>query len=147
MLKRALAVSGVSGKVHYEECGDGHWCPKEYYFKDVELYAAPCKEFIKLAKAIEKYSGKVLGSFDVYYTSVCGKRSSWSDTGNMKYLCYKPKKCQAIIDYIKKNRTSRTHYLSMLTSSFRMVMRLTTSMLSTAKVSGMVIVALSYTSR
>ena len=107
MLKRALADSGVSGKVHYDECGDGYWCSKQYYFKDVELYAAPCKEFIKLAKTIQKYSGKVLDNFDVYYTSVCGKRSAWSDTGRMKYLCYEPEKCQAIIDYIKKNRTSK----------------------------------------
>jgi hypothetical protein len=104
MLKRALADSGVSGKVHYDECGDGYWCPKTYYFKGIRVYGEVCKEFINLNKLLKKYGNKTIEEHSVFYVDVCGKRSSWSDTGRKLFLDYAPKMCARIIDYINHNR-------------------------------------------
>lgn len=107
ILNDAIAISKVRGKVFYDTYGDGYWTPKETRFKRVEIYAKPCKEFISLAKMIEKYAKFTIGETDVFDVRVLGKRSSWSDCGHYDYLCYNDKKCQAIADYIRKSRTSK----------------------------------------
>lgn len=103
----AVAIAGVRAKVLSQTYGDGYWTPKEIRFERVEMYAAPCKEFVKLTKMLEKYANFTLHETDIFEVSVCGKRSSWSDSGRFYYLCYYPNKCNAIIDYIRKNRGSK----------------------------------------
>jgi len=107
MWENAIAISKVRGKVTYDTYGDGYWTPKTYRFKRVEIFAKPCKEFVSLVKLIEKYARITISETDVFDVRVCGKRSSWSDSGRYDYLCYEPKTCQAIIDYIRKSRTSK----------------------------------------
>ena len=107
MWNDAIAIAKVRGKVTYDTYGDGYWTPKTYRFKRVEIFAKPCKEFITLAKMLEKYANKSLGDIDVFSVSVCGKRESWSDSGRYYYLCYEPKKCKAIIDYIRAQKGSK----------------------------------------
>jgi hypothetical protein len=107
MLKNAVAQSKVNAKVFYDECGDGYWCDKEYRFKRVEIFAKPCKEFITLRKYVEKYTHLTIGDLDAYYVDVCGKRSSWSDSGRYYYLCYDAKECKKILDAIKAKKGSK----------------------------------------
>ena len=107
MWEDAIAISKVRGKVTYDTYGDGYWTPKTYRFKRVEIFAKPCKEFISLVKLIEKYAKFSLSETDIFSVSVCGKRSSWNDSGRYYYLCYEPKKCQGIIDYIREQKSSR----------------------------------------
>ena len=59
---------------------------------------------------LEKYANKSLGETEVFYARVCGKRSSWSECGTRKYLCYDAKRCQAIINTIRKCRTSKDSF-------------------------------------
>jgi flavodoxin len=107
MLNDAIAMSNVRCKVFSETYGDGYWTPKETRFKRVEMYAAPCKEFVKLAKMIEKYANYSLHETDIFNVRVCGKRSAWSDSGHYDYLCYNAEKCNAIISYIRENRKGK----------------------------------------
>lgn len=107
ILSAAIAIANVRGKVNYDECGDGYWCPKTYRFKNVELFAKPCKEFVSLYRLLEKCANKSLGETEVFFARVCGKRSSWSESGKRSYLCYDAKQCQEIIDAIRKHRTSK----------------------------------------
>ena len=107
MLKNAVAQSKVNAKVFYDECGDGYWCDKEYRFKRVEIFAKPCREFNALCKYVEKYTRHTIGNLDVYYVDVCGKRSSWSDSGRYYYLCYDAKECKKILDAIKAKKGSK----------------------------------------
>jgi len=106
ILNDALAVSKVRGKVVYDVCGDGYWSPKQTYFRRLEIFAKPCKEFISLVKYIEKYSRFTLGDTDIFYTNVCGKRTSWSD-GKYRYLCYDAERCKAILADMRKYRGSK----------------------------------------
>lgn len=107
ILNDAVALSNVRCKVYSKTYGDGYWTPKEVRFERVEIYAKPCKEFISLYKLLEKYADKSLGETEVFFARVCGKRSSWSESGTRQYLCYDAKQCQNIIDTIRKYRTSR----------------------------------------
>lgn len=107
MINDAIAISGVRAKVFSQTYGDGYWVPKETRFERVEIYAKPCKEFITLAKMIEKYANFSLHETDVFGVSVCGKRSSWSDVGRYNYLCYEPNVCNAIMEYIRANRKGK----------------------------------------
>lgn len=107
MLKNAVEQSKVKAKVFYDECGDGYWCDKEYRFKRVEIFAKPCKEFVSLCKYIEKYTRLTINDLDVYYVDVCGKRSSWSDSGRYYYLCYDVKECKKILDTLRKFKGSK----------------------------------------
>jgi hypothetical protein len=110
ILNDAVALSNVRCKVYNQTYGDGYWTPQETRFERVEIYAKPCKEFITLYKMLEKYANKSLGETEVFYARVCGKRSSWSECGTRKYLCYDAKQCQAIIDTIRKYRTSKDSF-------------------------------------
>ena len=107
MLNNAIATTNVRCKVFSQTYGDGYWTPKETRFERVEIYAAPCKEFVKLAKMIEKYANFSLHETDIFDVRVCGKRSSWSDSGRYDYLCYNADKCNAIADYIRTNRKGK----------------------------------------
>ena len=107
MLNKALEESKVRGQVFADTYGDGYWTPKQTIFRRVEIYAAPCKEFNTLAKLIQKYANKTIGGTDIFYVRVCGKRSSWSDSGSYSYLCYDVIKCQTIIDTIRAKKTSK----------------------------------------
>jgi len=107
LLNKALEQSKVRGKVFFQTYGDGYWVKKETRFERLEIYADSCKEFDKLAKMIQKYANKTIEPTDIFDVSVCGKRSSWSDSRDYTYLCYDADKCNAIIDYIRNNRSSR----------------------------------------
>ena len=107
MLNDAVALSNVRCKVYSQTYGDGFWTPQEVRFERVEIYAKPCKEFTSLYKLLEKYANKSLGETEVFFARVCGKRSSWSESGTRSYLCYDAKQCQNIIDTIRKHRTSK----------------------------------------
>lgn len=104
LAKQALELSGCKGKVLYDECGDGYWISKTYSFNGIKVYGEPCNEFKELNKMLAKYGNKTIGEQDVFHVNVCGKRSSWSDSGHESYLCYMPKVCANIIDYIRHNR-------------------------------------------
>ena len=107
MLNDAVALSNVRCKVYSQTYGDGCWIPQEVRFERLEIYAKPCKEFTNLYKLLEKYANKSLGETEVFFARVCGKRSSWSESGTRQYLCYDAKQCQNIIDTIRKHRTSK----------------------------------------
>ena len=104
LAKAALEQSKCKGEVLYDECGDGYWMPKTYYFKGIRVYGEVCKEFNNLNKLLKKYGNKTIEEHSVFYVDVCGKRSSWSDTGRKLFLDYAPKMCARIIDYINHNR-------------------------------------------
>ena len=106
MLRKVVADNAVRAFVVTEEYSTG-WYSKEVRFKHIEVFAAPCKEFTKLSNMIAKYTNKGIGNYDVFSVSVCGKRSSWSDSGSNNYLCYQPTKCQRIIDYIRSQKSSK----------------------------------------
>jgi len=110
ILNDAIALSNVRCKVYSQTYGDGYWTPKETHFERVEMYAKPCKEFITLYKMLEKYANRTLGETEVFFARVCGKRSSWSESGERQYLCYNAKQCQNIIDTIRKHRTSKDSF-------------------------------------
>jgi hypothetical protein len=107
MLQKAIAEYSVIGRVLYETYGGGYFSDGQTIFRGVEVYGKPCKEFTSLANAINKFCGFCLGNFDVFGVNVCGKRSSWSDSGSNKYLCYNAKLCQKILNDIKEKRTSK----------------------------------------
>lgn len=104
MLNIALRESGVKGNVFYDTYGDGYWEKKQDIFKRLEIFAKPCKEFKELNKVLEKNGTKGIDDLDVFSVRICGKRSSYSDSGEYYYLCHQPKMCLSIIDYIKKNK-------------------------------------------
>lgn len=104
LAKTALEQSKCKGEVLYDVCGDGHWMPKEYRFNGIRVYGEVCKEFNNLNKLLKKYGNKTIEEHSVFYVDVCGKRSSWSDTGRKLFLDYAPKMCARIIDYINHNR-------------------------------------------
>ena len=104
LLKKALELSGVNGKVFYDEYGDGIWTKKQVLFKRLEIFGKPCKEFKELNKILVKNGIKNIGDLDVFSVGICGKRSSYGDSGKYYYLCYQPKMCLSIIDYIKSNK-------------------------------------------
>jgi hypothetical protein len=110
MLNDAVALSNVRCKVYSQTYGDGYWTPQEVRFERLEIYAKPCKEFITLYKMLEKYANRTLGETEVFFARVCGKRSSWSESGTRQYLCYDAKQCQNIIDTIRKHRTSKDSF-------------------------------------
>ena len=105
MLNKALEkANGVRGKVYSQTYGDGCWTPKETRFERIEIYAKPCKEFKELNNMFTKYGSKEVGETDVFSVRVCGKRSSWSDSGKYYYLCYNAKRCATIMDDIRHNK-------------------------------------------
>ncbi len=107
LLKDALKASGVDGKVFYDEVKNWYNVVECIIFKKLEIYGEPCKEFKELAKYLSKYATKKLGKNDIYCVRVCGKRSSWNDSGRVKYLCYDAEKCKAILDTIKQKKSAR----------------------------------------
>lgn len=109
MLNKALEKSKVKGRVVYDEqeVWHGYHHGTEYCFKRVELFSNPCKEFNTLRKYLEKHANFKLGDMDVFSVDVCGKRSSWGDSGDYYYLCYDPKRCKRILYDIKYNKGSK----------------------------------------
>jgi hypothetical protein len=107
ILNDALAISGVRGRVVYDVCGDGYWLPKTYYFKSLEIFTKPCKEFISLVKYVDKNANFTIGDTDVFRVSICGKRDSHSDTGRYNYLCYNNTMCATILKTIRENKATR----------------------------------------
>jgi len=104
MLRTALEQSGVHGNVFFDTYGDGCWVPKETRFNKIEIYGKACKEFTQLNKLLVKLDCKPLNDLDVFYVRVCGKRSSWSDSGRVSYLMHDAKTCQHIMDDIKSKK-------------------------------------------
>jgi hypothetical protein len=104
ILENALDESGVKGRVFSRKCGDGYWCPKETYFERVDIYGKPCKEFNELNRLFVKYGENKLDETYVFSVGICGKRTTYDDSGKYRYLCHSSKKCQAIIDFIKANK-------------------------------------------
>jgi len=107
MLRNALAVSKVRGNVVFDTYGDGYWTPRQTIFRRLEIFAKPCKEFISLVKYIEKYAKFTLGDTDIFFVNVCGKRTSWSDSGKYRYLCYDANRCNTILADMRKYRGSK----------------------------------------
>lgn len=107
MLKDAIAKSNVRARVVYDECGDGYWSNKVVIFRRVEVFAKPCKEFQLLADYVKKYANFTIKDDDVYYVRVCGKRSTYDDSGRYNYLCYDARTCNEILSSIKAKRTSK----------------------------------------
>lgn len=109
ILNLALAKARVRGRVVYKEWEDctGYRYTTQYYFKRVELFSKPCKEFNSLYNYVEKYGKFTIGDLDVYQVNICGKRSSYSDSGRYYYLCYDAKMCKAILDAIRKFKGSK----------------------------------------
>jgi hypothetical protein len=107
ILNDALAVSKVRGKVIFDTYGGDYWTPKQTYFRRLEIFAKPCKEFISLVKYIEKYAQFTLGDTDIFFVNVCGKRTSWSDSGKYRYLCYYADRCKKILADMRKYRGSK----------------------------------------
>lgn len=107
MLQRAICDNAILGRVNFDVSGDGYWVSKTYYYKSVEIFKNPCKEFATLWNYLSKYGkGFTLGNFDVFHCEVCGKRNSWSD-GKHDYLCYDAKECKKILDIIRKFKGSK----------------------------------------
>ena len=107
ILNDAISLSNVRCKVYSQTYGDGYWTPRIVRFEKVEIFPNASKEFITLTKMLEKYTNKTIGETDVFFARVCGKRSSWSESGKRHYLCYDSQKCQAIIDEIRKHKASK----------------------------------------
>ena len=106
ILRTALEQSGVDGKVFFQTYGNS-WNGYQTIFEKIEIYADPCKEFIQLNKMLQKYAGKALNKTEIFFTTICGKRSSWSDTGRVKYLCFDANNCKNIINFIREKKTSK----------------------------------------
>ena len=114
-VKKALEASKVLGIVNtFKTIGSTSRWNTEYIdvFDSLIVMAKPCKEFTELNKKIYRYAGKTLNDDEVFKVNVCGKRSSYSDSGNYKYLCHDEKVCQFIIDSIKKYRKSANDIIS-----------------------------------
>lgn len=107
ILNDAIATAKVRAKVVYDTYGDGYWTPKQTLFRRVQVFSKPCKEFIALSKYIDKYGNFTLDDLAVFNVRVCGKRSSWSDSGKYYYLCYNAELCKSILDDIRKNKGSK----------------------------------------
>lgn len=107
ILNDAIATAKVRAKVVYDTYGDGYWTPKQTLFRRVQVFSKPCKEFITLSKYIDKYGNFTLDDLAVFNVRVCGKRSSWSDSGKYYYLCYNAELCKSILDDIRKNKGSK----------------------------------------
>lgn len=60
----------------------------------------PCKEFNKLQKYLKEKANLIIEPKDMYYVSVCGKRSSWSESMR-KYIANQEKSCQGILKQLK----------------------------------------------
>ena len=104
ILNKALETSGIKGKVFFDEYGDGFWSKKVAIFRRLEIFGKPCKEFNELNKILSKYGSKEVGEFDVFHVRVCGKRSTYSESGDYHYLCHDKNACLSIIEYIKANK-------------------------------------------
>ena len=79
--------------------------PEQYQFKSVRVFGAPCKEYNTLIAYIERKIGRKLREVQanpIWKNRVCGKRSSWSESGKRIYLMYDPKSCAFILDILKK---------------------------------------------
>ena len=107
ILNDAIATAKVRAKVVYDTYGDGYWTPKQTLFRRVQVFSKPCKEFITLSKYIDKYANFTLDDLAVFSVRVCGKRSSWSDSGKYYYLCYNAELCKSILDDMRGNKGSK----------------------------------------
>jgi len=104
LLGEALEKSKARGKVFSQTYGDGYWISKVTRFDRLEIFGKPCKEFNDLNKLLVKLGTSKIDETSVYSVGICGKRSSYDDDGDYRYLCYNPKKCKRIIDFIKENK-------------------------------------------
>ncbi len=100
VMKNALKESQVRGKVFTEPYYPGNFT-KVDRFSRLTIFAPPCQEFVRLRNLLKVHSGRTLPDDAVYDVAVCGKRSSYSDSGSYRYLCYNPKNCQRITDLIE----------------------------------------------
>jgi len=113
IVEDALKMSGCKGKVkcnEWEETNPNGWMYspiKHKSFESLTLIGKPCKEFKLLQSMVKKYSGKEIGECEIYSADVCGKRSSWSESGDVIYLDFDKRTCQKAIDFIRGKRTSK----------------------------------------
>lgn len=109
IMKDALEQSKCKGKVRVNEWTDfsGYYPTKKEYFDGLTLFGKSCKEFATMNRLLKKYTNKEVGELQVYYASVCGKRSSWdADMSDAEYLDFSSKRCQKIIDFIRKTKST-----------------------------------------
>lgn len=100
VVENALKESGIRGKVFSEPYWPGNFT-KVDRFSRLEIFAPPCQEFNRLNDLLKGLTRKTLADTDIYGVNVCGKRSSWSDSGNYRYLCYNKENCKDIADLIE----------------------------------------------
>lgn len=86
----------------------GYYTVSEKVATGLVLYTAPCKEFVSLAKWIEKFSSVKLDALSLYSVGIGGKRGRiYGEESQRDFLCHDGKKCHRILDWIIKNKSSR----------------------------------------
>lgn len=95
VVENALKESGVKGKIFTEP----QWVGADK-FSRLEIYTPPCQEFNRLNDLLKRLTRKTLADTDIYGVHICGKRSSYSDSGDYRYLCYNKENCKNIADLI-----------------------------------------------
>lgn len=86
----------------------GYYTKNEKVATGLVLYLAPSKEFVSLAKWIEKFSSVKLDALSLYSVGIGGKRGRiYGEDGCRDYLCHDGKKCRRILDWIVKFKSSR----------------------------------------
>ena len=99
VVENALKESGIRGKIFTEPYWPGTYT-KVDRFSRLEIFAPSCQEFNRLNDLLKGLTRKTLADTDIYGVNVCGKRSSYSDSGSYKYLCYNKENCKDIADLI-----------------------------------------------
>ena len=74
----------------------------------VKLFNEPCKEFVKLAKYLEKHCGKLIGMKDLYRVCIGGKRGRiYGEDSSREYLAYNPSQCESILKDLRLAKGTR----------------------------------------
>lgn len=80
---------------------------KEKVFDRLVVFGKPCKEYKLLQNCLKKYASFNLGECEVYNVEICGKRNTWSESGDYHYLDFDKRACQKAIDELRGSRRSK----------------------------------------
>lgn len=107
-IEKALTASKVKGKVITKEnlIMNGFSYSKEKVFERLMVFGKPCKEYKLLQNYLKKYASFNLGEYEVYNVPICGKRTTWSESGDYRYLDFDKRACQKAIDELRGSRRS-----------------------------------------
>lgn len=87
--------------------GEGYYINYIDIPTEIILFSQPCKEFISLAKYIDKYCGKKIEPQDIYQVAIGGKRGRvYGEDSARDYLAYLPEKCSMLLEQLRKNRAT-----------------------------------------